>query len=625
MTTLTRTTIVLGALTLLCGSALAQLRVATWNISNYSGEAALTAPIQTAVYGSFAGRAFRPDVLCVQEVESAAALTTLRDALNAAMGSPGDWAAAPFVNGADTDGVVLYRTSRATLIASTTIAVGSSDSTNQPRNTYRHDLRPIGYGANPANTIAIYNVHMKAGATGTDQSRRLVEAQRIRDNAQGIDTNGPGSAMPAGYQIIVLGDFNWQSSGQAAYIELTGAQASNLGRFFDPIARAGNWNNNPTFSVIHTQDPATQMDDRLDTILLGAPLLDGLGIEYIGALTSPQNPVPFDLSTWNDLNHSYRCWGNDGASFNTTLRTTTNTMVGPVIAQALIDCTSGGGHLPVFLDLRMPARINSETLLDFGTVTQGRAAPTRTLNVSNFGDTARWTAAGLDTLAYALPAASGFTVPTGPYIDAPGGSGNTHIIAMPTSSLGFLASSLVITSNDPDRPTRTVTLRGTVVANISPVARAGADITIVDEDNSGSEPVNVSGASSTDADGTIINFAWSLGPTILASGPNPGATLTLPQGTTTVTLTVTDDLGATATDTIIVNVLAATGGNPCDYDFNQDENVDLTDAQQMAQVFVGLITPEANWLDGDLNSDENADLTDAQLLAAYVVTGNCGV
>ncbi len=69
--------------------------------------------------------------------------------------------------------------------------------------------------------------------------------------------------------------------------------------------------------------------------------------------------------------------------------------------------------------------------------------------------------------------------------------------------------------------------------------------------------------------------------------------------------------------------LAATSA--CDYDFNQDENVDLTDAQQMAQVFVGLIAPEAGWLDGDLNGDENADLTDAQLLAAYVVSGNCGV
>jgi hypothetical protein len=63
----------------------------------------------------------------------------------------------------------------------------------------------------------------------------------------------------------------------------------------------------------------------------------------------------------------------------------------------------------------------------------------------------------------------------------------------------------------------------------------------------------------------------------------------------------------------------------CDYDFNRDENVDLTDAQLMAQVAAGIITADPSWLDGDLNGDENADLTDAQILAAYVATGTCGV
>jgi hypothetical protein len=64
-------------------------------------------------------------------------------------------------------------------------------------------------------------------------------------------------------------------------------------------------------------------------------------------------------------------------------------------------------------------------------------------------------------------------------------------------------------------------------------------------------------------------------------------------------------------------------GCPANYDFNQDENVDLTDAQLMAQVFVGSITPEAGWLDGDMNGDENADLTDAQQVASFVVLGVC--
>jgi hypothetical protein len=65
--------------------------------------------------------------------------------------------------------------------------------------------------------------------------------------------------------------------------------------------------------------------------------------------------------------------------------------------------------------------------------------------------------------------------------------------------------------------------------------------------------------------------------------------------------------------------------SPCDYDFNRDENVDLSDAQNMAQVFVGTLAPGAGWLDGDLNGDENADLTDAQILAQFVVTGTCGL
>jgi hypothetical protein len=65
------------------------------------------------------------------------------------------------------------------------------------------------------------------------------------------------------------------------------------------------------------------------------------------------------------------------------------------------------------------------------------------------------------------------------------------------------------------------------------------------------------------------------------------------------------------------------GGPTCDYDYNQDENVDLTDAQLMAQVAAGVITADPSWLSGDLNGDENADLTDAQQLAAFVASGVC--
>jgi hypothetical protein len=71
------------------------------------------------------------------------------------------------------------------------------------------------------------------------------------------------------------------------------------------------------------------------------------------------------------------------------------------------------------------------------------------------------------------------------------------------------------------------------------------------------------------------------------------------------------------------STLVASGTRTCAYDYNQDENADLTDAQLLAQVVVGLRTADPAWLDGDYNGDENVDVTDAQQVAAAVVSGTC--
>ena len=183
---------------------------------------------------------------------------------------------------------------------------------------------------------------MKAGTGSDDKARRLLEAQRIRDDAE---------SLPAGWHFILGGDFNIQSSSQTAYVELVGSQANNDGRFFDPINTPGSWNNNSAYRIVHTQDPsgAGGMDDRHDQLLLSASLVDGVHLDYIG-----DSSIPYSTTTWDDSNHSYRSWGNDGTSFNTSLTITGNQMVGAVIAQTLVNSASGGGHLPVFLDLLVP-------------------------------------------------------------------------------------------------------------------------------------------------------------------------------------------------------------------------------------------------------------------------------
>jgi hypothetical protein len=433
-------------------AAHAQLRVATWNISSYSG--GRVAPIQTAVYASFEGRSMSPDALAVQEVLSLSGQNALLAALNSAPDSPGDWAAATFVDGADTDASLFYRTSKLSLIANRTwtIAVGSTDPNNQPRNTYRYDLRPVGYAADTA-ALSIYSVHMKAGNSSSDNARRLVESQRIRDNAAGINTNGAGSAKPALYQFMVLGDFNMQSSNQTSYQKLIASEANNLGRFFDPILTPGSWNNSFDFRFVHTQDPigAGGMDDRHDQILVGAGLRNGTALDYLGL------PIAYSTSTWNDPNHTYRAYGNDGTSFNTTLRVVGNTMVGPVIAQALIDAAAGAGHLPVFLDLLVPAKVSSDLVLDFGILDVNDPAQLP-LHVFNNADTLLWSAAGASNLNYSLAASVGFAVAPGPFVDAPGGVGNLHTVTLDTSTPGLKLGTLTIASDDPDQPTRLVTL-----------------------------------------------------------------------------------------------------------------------------------------------------------------------
>ncbi len=286
---------------------------------------------------------------------------------------------------------------------------------------------------------------------------------------------------------------------------------------------------------------------------------------YIGSPT-----LPFSTTTWNDPNHSYRCWGNDGNSFNLPLNTSGNTNVGDVIAQSIKVCaTTAGGHCPVFLDMRVPAKLSAPASIDFGTVTQGAAA-TLSIDVGNGGDTALWTAAGIANISYTLSATSGFTAPTGSFIDAPGGALNSHTITMNTSSLGIKNGTLTITSTGADEPTRVITITGNVVAsNLPPIADAGPDQTVVDTDRSGDQPVTLDGSQSHDPDGTITNYNWSEGPTVLADGSTASTpTVTLAVGVHTITLLVTDDMSATAADTVIITVGP---GRTCgSADFNHD-------------------------------------------------------
>jgi PKD repeat protein len=91
------------------------------------------------------------------------------------------------------------------------------------------------------------------------------------------------------------------------------------------------------------------------------------------------------------------------------------------------------------------------------------------------------------------------------------------------------------------------------VSNRPPVANAGSD-----QAATPGAAVALSGAGSSDADGRVVSFAWAFGDGGVASGPGVLHAFASP-GTYTVTLTVTDDGGATASDTAGVTVTAGGG------------------------------------------------------------------
>ena len=90
------------------------------------------------------------------------------------------------------------------------------------------------------------------------------------------------------------------------------------------------------------------------------------------------------------------------------------------------------------------------------------------------------------------------------------------------------------------------------LTNLPPLAAAGPDQAVPDNDRNGTELVTLDGSASSDRDGTIVSYEWREGSTPIATGAT--AAISLSVGTHTLTLEVTDDGGASATDSVIVVV-----------------------------------------------------------------------
>jgi len=179
--------------------------------------------------------------------------------------------------------------------------------------------------------ITCVAMHLKAGSTTSDQSERAAETLMLMNYINGVSGMG---------NCLTMGDFNVQSSNETCFQNLINYPDSNV-RFYDPINKPGDWNNNSSFAAFHTQSTSTDdnntcmasggMDDRFDFILASYNIMNNISkVAY----------VP----------DSYLAVGQDGNHFNHSINNPTNNSVPSDVLDALAGMSD---HLPVILKLKI--------------------------------------------------------------------------------------------------------------------------------------------------------------------------------------------------------------------------------------------------------------------------------
>jgi len=134
---------------------------------------------------------------------------------------------------------------------------------------------------------------------------------------------------------------------------------------------------------------------------------------------------------------------------------------------------------------------------------------------------------------------------------------------------GIHTLTLTVTDNEGATDSDTIDVNATSVdTNLPPVADAGEDkIVFLDQ------IVTITGSGS-DADGTVVSYVWKEGSTVLSDTATFDYTATT-EGIHTLTLTVTDNEGATDSDTIDVNATSVDTNLPPVADAGEDKIVFL--------------------------------------------------
>lgn len=231
----------------------------------------------------------QPDILIVNELNTEAGANNIlvqclnQDGINY-------YSRAPYMDGFGSDNMLFYDSRKIGLINQSLIST-----TLRPLSHYHlylkdWDLEQTGDTA----YLDVFSVHFKASTGSQNEHTRYEAAKALRDY---IDNNTNGS------NIIVGGDFNVYKSTESCMKVL---MDSGIHELKDPVSASGNFQDNASYSILHTQSTRTTeiddgaaggLDDRFDLFLCSQDIFNGSG-------------------NYTSLPMSYKAIGNDGQHLN---------------------------------------------------------------------------------------------------------------------------------------------------------------------------------------------------------------------------------------------------------------------------------------------------------------------
>lgn len=271
----------------------------------------------------------KPDVFCVCEMGSS--MTYVNRLLNNAINVDGIdyYRNGPLTNysGGSIANMIYYDSRKLTLYDNYYITTSYRDI-----NGYKMYYNSTDLEHGDTVFVTFWIMHLKAGSSESNAAARYVQTQRLMSRLE---------AMGAPDNYVVSGDFNVYGASENCYQELVN-YSNSFYRFYDPIDRPGEWNNNGQFADIHTQSTHTEstgcfstggMDDRFDIILVSP---------YINYGSQRVKVLP----------ETYHALGQDGNRFNKSIIYPANNSIPSAVAQALYNQSD---HLPVITDFAIEA------------------------------------------------------------------------------------------------------------------------------------------------------------------------------------------------------------------------------------------------------------------------------